>query len=109
MWVGGKHVNKRDTVSSLPSHFKNSDFLYSLVHYSDFANNPNKDEIKLLQPRSQAFGRGVASTFSGAGALRPWLAVMTCHESMRRLYTIFEIINYDTAPNHENGNFCEDA
>jgi hypothetical protein len=70
--VGGKHVNKRDTVSSLPSHFKNSDFLYSVVNYSDFANNPNKDEIKeLLQPRSPAFGRGVASAFSGAGALRP--------------------------------------
>ena len=71
-WVSGKHVNKRDTVSSLPSHFKNSDFLYSVVNYSDFAYNPNKDEIKeLLQPRSPAFGRGVASAFSGAGALRP--------------------------------------
>ena len=33
-----------------------SDFLYSVVNYSDFANNPNKDEIKeLLQPRSPAF------------------------------------------------------
>jgi hypothetical protein len=51
---------------------QNSDFLYSVVNYSDFAYNPNKDEIKeLLQPRSPAFGRGVASAFSGAGALRP--------------------------------------
>ena len=78
MGVGGKHVNKRDTVSSLPSHFKNSDFLYSVVNYSDFANNPNKDEIKeLLQPRSPAIGRRVASAFSGAGALRP------CSSSVR--------------------------
>ena len=55
---------------------QNSDFLYSVVNYSDFAYNPNKDEIKeLLQPRSPAFGRGVASAFSGAGALRPWYTV----------------------------------
>jgi hypothetical protein len=75
--MGGKHVNKRDTVISLPSHFKNSDFLYSVVNYSDFANNPNKDEIKeLLQPRSPAFGREVASAFSGAGALRPCMVCM---------------------------------
>jgi hypothetical protein len=48
---------------------KNSDFLYSVVNYSDFANNHNKDEIKeLLQPRSPAFGRGIASAFSGRGA-----------------------------------------
>jgi hypothetical protein len=60
-WV--ESMSKRDTVSSLPSHFKlESDFLYSVVNNSDFANNPNKDEIKeLLQPRSPAFGRGVHS------------------------------------------------
>ncbi len=56
----------------MPSHFKNSDFLYSVVNYSDFANNPNKDEIKeLLQPRSRAFGRGVACALSGAGGATP--------------------------------------
>jgi hypothetical protein len=51
---------------------QNSDFLYSVVNYSDFAYNPNKDEIKeLLQPRSPAFGRGVASAFSGQGRYAP--------------------------------------
>ena len=69
-------TNKRDTVSSLPSHFKNSDFLYSVVKYSDFVNNPNKDEIKeLLQPRSPAFGRGVESAFSGQGRYAPVIYV----------------------------------
>ena len=48
-------------------------FTPAVVNYSDFANNPNKDEIKeLLQPRSLSFGRGVASATSRAGALRPW-------------------------------------
>ncbi len=73
--MGGKHVNKRNTVSSLPSHFKNSDFIYSVVNYSDFANNPNKDEIKeLVQPRSPAFGiclfRGRGATPLRSGGLR---------------------------------------
>ena len=38
--MGGKHVNKRNTVSSLLSHFKNSDFPYSVVsNYSNFRFN----------------------------------------------------------------------
>ena len=49
-----------------------SDFLYSVVNYSDFANNHNKDEIKeLLQPRSPAFGRGVHLPFPGQGRYAP--------------------------------------
>jgi hypothetical protein len=51
---------------------KNSDFLYSVVNYSDFANSPNKDEKKeLLQPRSPAFGNwpgGSICLFRGRGA-----------------------------------------